>query len=322
MEEKNWRLSNVKELVKSIYVSDPTIFNSSGKKQKKIIIRLLDKLSVSSENESLFDVLNGVLDMDQESIHMLANQLKRTTFENIVSTIERIQRRQDVVHKLREIMNNHYKNILETPDLQKIIEANTWLFGNKYETIGAEEDSFSKIVKTLKEKVPFELEESDLDPEDLNEIEGARKQVDLFLARKIPTVDFSGKKIYRCIIIEIKRPSIALNVKHLRQLDDYAGIISRYLEFTSECMHFELILIGRKISSSDMEIASRLRSQLNQGELGLVSDDPRMKRYVLNWYTLLDGFELSHSSMLELLKLKRLNLENESKDNLLVDLQS
>ena len=318
---KEWRLKNTKELVKSIYIADPTVFNSSGKKQRKIIIRLLDKLSVSNENDSLLEVLNGVLDMDDTSIRMLASQLQRTTLENIVSTIEQLQRRQDVVQKLREIMDVHYRSVLETPDLQKIIEANTWLFGHRYETIGAEEDTFTKIAKELRAKIPTEMDCSDLDDADVGEIDGARRQTDLFLARKIPTIDSAGNKIYRCIIIEIKRPSISLNVKHLRQLDDYAGILMRHSQFSSEHRHFELILIGRKISSQDVEIGSRLRSHLGQGELGLVSDDPRMKRYVLNWYTLLDGFELSNSSMLELLKLKRLALEGSSKDELVSDLQ-
>jgi hypothetical protein len=46
-----------------------------------------------------------------------------------------------VADKLRTLMNDHYLETLETPDLQGIIEANTWLFGSSYETIGAEEDT-------------------------------------------------------------------------------------------------------------------------------------------------------------------------------------
>lgn len=320
-EYKEWRLRNAKELIKTIYVADPTIFNSSGKKQKKVIIRLLDKLSVSNENDSIFEVLNGVLDMDEASIELLANQLKRTTLENIVSTIETLQRRQDAVQKLRELMNVHYMSVRETPDLQKIIEANTWLFGHRYETIGAEEDTFTKIAKQLRERVASPLDASDFEIEDAGQIEGAARQTDLFLARKTPALDSEGRQCFRCLIIEIKRPSIALNVKHLRQLDDYAAILMRHPEFSSERMHFELVLVGRKISSADMEIGSRLRNQLGRGELGLVSDDPRMKRYVLNWYTLFDSFELSNTFMLDKLKLQRLALEGTSKDELVSELQ-
>lgn len=321
-EYAKWREDNTKTILKAVYTADPTVFNSLNKKQKKIIVRLLDKIAISNENESLFDVLDGVLDLDPNSMEMLASQLKRTTLENIVSTIEILQRRQSAVIKLRELMTVHYKDVLETPDLQQIIENNTWLFGHRYETLGAEEDTFTKIAKSLRDSVSSidDIAQEDLDSD--TDLAGANRQTDLFLARKIPYHDSFGKKIYRCVVVEIKRPSVSLNVKHLRQLDDYAGIIKKYPEFTSELMHFELILLGRTISSRDTEIESRMKNQVAKGEMGLVSDDPRMKRYVLNWYTLLDSFELSNSFMLEKLKLQRDSLTGQSKANLVEDLKA
>lgn len=316
-----WRLENVKSVVRSVYVADPSLFNSLKKKQKKIIVRLLDKISVSNENDSLFEVLESVLDLDGKALNALADQLQRTKLENIISTIESLQKRQSAVQMLRDVMNYHYKDVLETPDLQGIIEANTWLFGPRYETLGAEEDTFKKVAKSLRDSVRDidYLTEEDLDED--TPIEGAQRQSDLFLARKIPTLDSTGKKIYRCVIVEIKKPSISLNIKHLRQLDDYAAIIKKHPEFGSEHMHFELILIGRKISDSDTEIASRLNGQLHKGEMGLVTDDGRSKRYVKNWYTILDDFELTNGFMLEQLCFQRDSFVGFEKDELVGQLQ-
>ncbi|SAK51044.1 DNA mismatch repair protein [Caballeronia glebae] len=321
-EERSWRLINTKELVTSIYVADPSVFNAASKKQRKIIIRLLDRLAVSNENDSLFDVLNSVLDLDEESVKSLADQLKQTTLENIIATIEILQRRQAAASKLRALMNDHYRDVLETPDLQKIIENNTWLFGPGYETLGAEEDTFTKIARELRNKIPQinNIGAEDVDDE-VADIAGAQRQTDLFLARRIPTIAPNGQQVYRCVIIEIKRPGIALNIKHLRQLDDYATIIKKHPEFGSERMHFELILIGRKISAADTEIESRMRGQIARGELGLVSDDPRMKRYVLNWYTLLDSFELANTFLLEQLRFRRDSFNQSTKDQLVEELQ-
>ena len=316
-----WRMDNAKRIVMAVYIADPTVFNSLNKKQKKIIVRLLDKITVSNENDAIFEVLNSVLELNMKSLDRLANQLKHTQLENIVSTIEVIQQRQSAVNKLRELMNVHYKDVLETPDLQQIIENNTWLFGNRYETIGAEEDTFTKIAKDLRDKVR-EIDNIEIgDVDDRSDVQGANRQSDLFLARKILSHDSFGNRYYRCVLVEIKRPSIALNVKHLRQLDDYATIIKKFPEFSSEHMHFELILIGRKISPADSEIASRMKGQITKGEMGLVSDDDRMKRYVLNWYTLLDSFELSNSFMLQHLKLRRDFLSDWSKVELVENLQ-
>lgn len=86
-------------------------------------------------------------------------------------------------------------------------------------------------------------------------------------------------------------------------------------------MHFELVLVGRKISNADTEIQSRLDNQIHRGELGLVAEDKRMKRYVLNWYTLLDGIELTYGHLLKTLELQRNTLAGAQKDELVAELQ-
>ena len=131
-----------------------------------------------------------------------------------------------------------------------------------------------------------------------------------------------GRKIYRCIVVEIKRPSLALNYKHLQQLDGYAQLIKKHPEFaSSDAMHFELILIGRKISEADTEIRSRMQGQVAKGLPGLVSDDARMKRFVLSWYTLLDNFLLTNQTMIDTLKLKRDSYVGSSRQELIAGMQ-
>jgi hypothetical protein len=320
--EKAWRHQHAREMVRQIYIADPRVFHNANKKQTKIIIRLLDRLAVSNENDALLDLLNDALDLDAASMEKLANQLRRSSLENVIASIEILQRRTAAVQQIRYIMNEHYREVLETPDLQQIIESNTWLFGPRYETIGAEEDSFTKIVKRLREDVMARSKVNEEDVADDEDLAGANRQSDLFLARKFPTFDSSGQQVFKCIVVEIKRPAISLNKKHLRQLEDYADIIKRYPEFKSEKMHFELILLGRQISSADTQIPSRLNSLIARGEPGLVADDPRMKLYVLNWYSLLDGFELTNGFMLDNLKLKRDDYSALSKEELVVQLQT
>lgn len=316
-----WRAENTREIVRLVYLSDPSVMTTLNKKQRKILVRLLDRLSVSNENDALFQIISEVLDLDESSLNRLAQQLTHTQLENIISTIELIQRRQLAVDKLRQLMDVHYREVLETPDLQQIIENNTWLFGNQYETIGAEEDTFTSVARGLRDAIKgIKVIDSD-DVEDEKDIEGVNRQTDLFIARKLPSVDSMGKMFYRCIVIEIKRPGIALNYKHLRQLDDYAAIIKKHPAFSSEHLHFELILVGRKISSADVEIPSRLHNHVGKNEMGLVSSDPGMKRYVMNWYTLLDAFGLTHGHLLKTLELRRDELATTSKDVLVRELQ-
>lgn len=319
------RKNNTKDAVKSIYLADPNVFSNLAIKPLKIIIRMLDKLLVSNENDSIFDVLDDVLSLSDTQIDLLAKQLKSTTLENIISTIEVLQKRELSVLKLKELMDNHYKTVLETPDLQKIIEANTWLFGPQYEILGAEEDTFTKIAKRLRNEIIGinEVSSDDLDPDENPEliIKGLNRQVDLFLARKNYTFDSSGKPMYKCVIVEIKKPSIALNKKHLTQLMDYAEIIAKHPDFNSGKVVFELILIGRKISSNDVSIKFHLEGLKNKGEFGLVLATEKIKCYVKDWYTIFDEFNLSNNFLLQNLKTKYDDLSTGSQISLVDDLQ-
>lgn len=319
-ETARWRINNIKELIKNIYIADPTIFNSLKTKQQKIIVRLLDKLLVSNENDALFEILESVIDLDEKHMKSLAAQLQKTKLEHIVSTIEVLQKRTIVVQKLREVMNSHYKDILETPDLQKIIEANTWLFGSQYSILGAEEDDFLAIAQRFRNEIPEINIIAEDDIEDAKEIDGVRRQVDLFLARKIPEYDAIGNQYYKCIIIEIKRPGISLNDKHLRQIDEYAKILDRQTEYQSEALKFEIILIGRKISQGTFDIKNRLRDNADKGESGLVSTG-KFKRYIKNWHTIFDQFELTNQYLLKHLKSQREDLSCKASNELIRELQ-
>lgn len=219
------------------------------------------------------------------------------------------------------LMQEHYAEVLETPDLQKIIENHTWLFGRQYEIIGAEETTFTEIARKHRDMVRGI---NDIDSDDLEgdaSIVGAARQPDLFLARKVPCFDSFGKAMYRCVIIEIKRPSVSLNIKHMRQLDDYAGILRKHPAFSSDHIKFELILVGRKISDADTEIADRLRDKATSGEAGLYHNDGKSKRYILNWYTLLDGHELANKALIDSLRLRRNDLTETSRLQLVEQLQ-
>ncbi|MBB1489187.1 ATP-binding protein [Oceanospirillum sediminis] len=327
-EEAAWRRENTKSFVKSLYITDPAIFNNIKEKPVKILLALIDKILVSNENDTIFEVIGEILNLDENQINTFSQQVKNSSLENVISTIEVLQKRELAVHKLREIMVKYYKEVLETPDLQGIIESNTWLFGNKYTLLGAEEDDFQKISLNLRNHVKGidSIDESDVESVDLDgglDIEGVRRQVDLFLARKNIGFNSRGESYYQCTIIEIKRPAVALNEKHLKQIRDYARIISEHSGFSMEKMRFEIILVGRKISDKDFDINSALETADAKNEPGLVfsTKNDRIKGYVKTWGTIFAEFDLANHYLLEKLQTKRGSLEDKSSKQLVDELQ-
>lgn len=327
-EEAAWRRENTKSFVKSLYLTDPAVFNNIKEKPVKILLALIDKILVSNENDTIFEVIAEILNLNESQINIFSEQVKISSLENIISTIEVLQKREFAVRKLREIMVKHYNEVLETPDLQRIIEGNTWLFGNKYTMLGAEEDDFQKISLNLRNHIKginsideIGLESADL--EDGLDIEGVRRQVDLFLARKNIGFNSRGESYYQCTIIEIKRPAVALNEKHLKQIRDYARIISEHSGFSMEKMRFEIILVGRKVSDKDFDIHSALETADANNEPGLVfsTKNDRIKGFVKTWGTIFTEFDLVNDYLLDKLQTKRNSLEDKSSKQLVGELQ-
>ena len=316
-----WKLKNTISLVKQIYLADPGLFNTLNKKQRKIVIRLLDKLTVSDHNNSLFNVLESVLDLEPQKMKQLSEQINRSRLEHIISTIDVLHRRENTIHQLKEVMRNHYKDILETPDLQLIIENNTWLFGSQYETLGAEEDDFVSITRNLRERIKGINEVSEEDVEELESIEGIRRQVDLFLARRIPKTDYDGSKYFHCVVVEIKRPGVALNYNHMAQLERYADILAKTPDFSGENTRIDLILVGRKLSNTDTTIRGRLETCLDKQEPGLVRSG-RIKCFVKTWQTIFEEFELANEYLLTRLETKKDDLSEFNTANLIEKLQT
>ncbi|ELV8750456.1 ATP-binding protein [Vibrio vulnificus] len=325
-EDREIRIEHTKKLIVSICIADPATFNGLKAKQAKIIIALLDRLSTSNENDSLLEVLEGVLDLEKERLDEFASQIKKSKLDHIISTISHLQKRDLVIQKMKYLFKEHAKEVLETPDLQGIIEANTWLFGSQYTTIGAEEDDFYKTAKNLRD-TDLEIRDGDnIVQDDLIEgatIDGAKGQVDLFLARKMITVDHSTQEEFiKCTIIEIKRPSVALNKKHLAQADRYAEVLHKHPAFNDERMRFDVVLVGTKIAQTDYQISRRLKDYAGRGGQGLVSGaDERIRVYVKTWATIFNDFDVTYRSLLEKLKIQRSQLEYKSKSSLVEELQ-
>lgn len=320
--DAKWRSQNIRQMVRSLYLADPHLFTSLNKKQRSVLIRLLDRLTVSNESDALMDVLAGVLDLDSSAVLQLADQLNRLSLESIIETIEVLQKRQLAVQQIQELMRVHYKEVRETPDLQKIVERNTWLFGPQFETLGAEETTFTEIARRLRAKIRDIDTVTEDDVEDDATVEVSLRQPDLFLVRRFPVPDAVGRMQFRWVIVEIKRPAVALNYRHLRQIEDYVRIIEGDPEFAAQQTRVDLILVGRKVSSKDTDIASRLRQISDRGVPGLIRQDEKFTVYILNWETLLAGFELTNAYLLQHLRLRRAALGGMSKEDLVQSLSA
>ena len=75
--------------IKTIYEAEPAVFSKQlNKSQKRILIKLLDRIVQSNRLSELFDVLDGVVSLSEDDMGRISGLLQRTSLENITKTVE------------------------------------------------------------------------------------------------------------------------------------------------------------------------------------------------------------------------------------------
>lgn len=306
--------------VKIIYEAEPAVFSKQlNKSQKRILIKLLDRIVQSNRLSELFDVLDGVVSLSEDDMGRISGLLQRTSLENITKTVEHVRDRLDIIQNFKVLIKDHKKFALEVPHIQKCIESNLWLFGEKYHLLTSEEDKFDQALRSL---LSFKSKSTHYDKKPLTHPDKNR-EMDLFIAQKGFKVGDDDKKYFHHVVIELKRPSIKLGDAELEQIKRYKNVISNESQFHDENSVWDFVLIGNEISSSTVT-AANLRSDLESnkihGETGLVQKTGNYRIIVKTWKQILNEFELRYNEISNRLNLKELELVSNTPNDLTKDI--
>ncbi|SBS62750.1 ATP-binding protein [Vibrio splendidus] len=302
--------------IKTIYEAEPSVFSKQlNKSQKKILIKLLDRIVQSNRLSELFDVLDGVVSLTENDMSRISNLLQRTSLENITKTVEHVRDRLDIIQYFKVLIYEHKRFALEVPHIQKCVESNLWLFGEKYHLLTSEEDKFEQSLRSLLE---FHKRDDYYDNVSISHPD-KNKEMDLFIAQKGFRVGDDDKKYFHHVVIELKRPSIKLGDKELQQIKTYKNVIANEPKFQDENSLWDFVLIGNEISESNIT-AANLRSDLEtnriHGEPGLVQKTGNYRIIVKTWKQILNEFELRYNDISNRLSLRELEIVSETPDTL------
>ncbi|MCD1585514.1 ATP-binding protein [Halomonas sp. IOP_14] len=294
---KRWKDESLKNTIRVLYGAEPSLFSSHlNKTQKRIIIKLLDKLTVSP-NDDLFDVLNGVVSLDHEEQRKLADILKETSLGNITNAISEIRSRKKVIDIINELNEEHSKTTKEVGEIQTVVENNLWLFGEKYHLLTAEEPDFEQALRELlaingNEKY---YQKGSVTHSDKN------KEMDVFAIRRNFDVDEKGNEFYRCLVVELKRPSDTLKDKHLDQIQKYFKVINSNHQFNDGLHKWDFILAGRKITDDSLArtmIDASLENSKSHAEKGLVMKAGNFSIFIKPWSQIFSEHNIRHKHLL------------------------
>jgi len=306
----------LKDAIKVIYQADSSVFTElANKKQKAILVRLIDRIVNSDDPNSLFEVLNGVISLSDSDMNTLSNTLEKVTMTNIVKTIQQLEGRLEVLDMFEKLLTNK-NDTYEVAHIQKIVETNMWIFGEEFNVLTTEEEKFDKA---LRQYLNFKDEGFEVQDDVENEVFFAKhydkysinhkhknKEMDIFASQKSPMYS-QGESYFNNTVIELKRPSVKLTDKELQQIKNYMNVIRTEEQFDTINDHWDFILVGNQISNNsqnNFSIKTELDSNKIHGKTGLVLTTGNMRIWVKEWSQIIGDYKLRYSHIIKSLNRK------------------
>lgn len=286
------RREGLENFVKELYEVEPAVFMKLNKEQKRVFLELLNLVMDSGERDSLFKILDAVVELDSNDRKEFAKILEITRLKQVVSTIKLISDRLLTLENLKKIVFNHTLQANEVRDLQSFIEKHYWIFGEEYRMVCAEEVKFEEalrkyiyILRGVSEKKYIAHPNK-------------YKEMDLFLTIS----DFRDGRPHN-IVVEIKNPTTIKQLKseQLNQLEQYMDVILKQDCFNDANEFWTFILIGQDY---DDIVGRRVINKLT----GLVQNDSNYSLYVKKWSEITNEVERRLKYLLDKLKIERATL--------------
>jgi len=253
-------------------------FNDAPPKQAALHLRLL-RSAIEKSPAELQRILGEVLKLPEKKQRELAQLLDETDLSGIIRAAKLVSDRLKFIEALKIILfEPSVKNqIKERSQLHKILEENTWVFGEEYNLWASDKD----LTKVLK------LHRSRLDPEividDPVNIAGKKRGIiDLMLSRSQRR---HHAEDIEHLVIELKAPKVVLNASHMIQIEQYALAVEqdeRFHRVKGLRWHFWLIS-----DEYDEDVAARIEGSVDP-QRGVISRRKRVTIKIKSWSELIE----------------------------------
>jgi hypothetical protein len=181
----------------------------------------------------------------------------------------------------------------ERDHLQTLVQNHYWIFGEQYHLVTAAEPKFEEALRRFQYHLRGETSDVKMTHPDKN------REMDIFMVRQL----FESDSI-RCVVVELKHPSVKLGEKELRQVKKYMSVILDQAEFNASSMYWDFYLVGNTFDTSDY-IEGEFQNAVAHGEKSLAYKRDRYRIYVKMWSEIFIEFELRHKFLNDKLQMER-----------------
>lgn len=223
-------------------------FKDAQHKDKKFTLRML-KTALDENPESLKRILTDVLDLPKEKQNELADLLQHTTLSSIIEASKMVADRLQLIVGLEELLfrKETKRDLLERTQLHRMLENETWLFGEEYLLTSSDQNLNTVLRKHLDKLRPQSNSKRSRKKETSKVVrdDGSEAVIDLLLAREVPAYAQTRREF---LVVELKRPSQKINLDVHAQIQSYALAVAEDERFDVKNTHWTFIAISNEIT--------------------------------------------------------------------------
>lgn len=239
---------------------------------KKFTFKLLSQ-ALQDNPEAIQKIISEVLALDKKDQEILAELLEKTTLSSIIKSAKMVADRLNFLVGLEELLFDpeNKKSLLERDQLHKILETESWVFGEHYHLTGSEQG----LQKVLEKHISHLGNREDTDLNTNIAIDGKKNgRVDLMLHKKIEVRE--GEFDY--LVVELKRPSQKINSEIMNQIEAYAVAVSEDERFVTDKCNWTFIAI-----SNEFDRMAQNRANQDGSPKGRIYAKGNVKVFIMTW---------------------------------------
>lgn len=215
---------------------------------RRFQLRML-RQAIERSPEDLQLILTEVLQLPQKKREELAQLLQRTSLTRIISAAKLVADRLEFLEGLEAMLFRleHKATFKERKQLHRILETNTWIFGEEF-ALTVSDRSLTEVLRKHRDLVAG-MASTVVDNEPVLIPEGGPKGrrrgiVDLVLSRRVPTPYATD---LHHLVIELKAPKKLLNAQDTQQVKSYAYAVSGDERFKGINTTWRFWLVGNDL---------------------------------------------------------------------------